>query len=105
MAAAAAREQKARRFLRTGGAEQRTKRKNAIKDEPCVFIDRNTVFCVQLAQRDLERPLLGAELAEAIHRKIDALADAHSRKADQEQDIRFENVDASQLRFQTLVVF
>ena len=64
MAAAAAREQKARRLLRTGGAEQRTKRKNAIKDEPCVFIDRNTAFGVQLAQRDLERPLLGAELAE-----------------------------------------
>ena len=105
MAAASAREQEAWSFFRTRGTEQGTKSKDAIEDEPCVFIDRNTAFFAQLTQRDMERPLLGTELLEAIHGKIDALADAHSRKADQEQDIRFEIVDASQLRFQTLVVF
>jgi hypothetical protein len=50
-------------------------------------MDRYPAFGIQLPERDVKRPLRGADLAQAIQGKIDSLADANSGGADEQQDV------------------
>ena len=52
----------------------------------------------------MKGPLIGADLAQAIQGKIDALADADSGKANQEQEVGFEIIQLTELRLEVLIV-
>jgi hypothetical protein len=91
-AAAATGEQVARRLLQLRGAKQSTQGENAIEDAPDGFVDGHLALGMELAQWNMKRPLIRTELPQAIERKINTLANAHSGEADEQQGVRFEVV-------------
>ncbi len=48
----------------------------------------------------MKRPLIAIDLPQAIHGKIDTLADAESGEADKQQDVGFEVVGVAELLLQ-----
>jgi hypothetical protein len=88
MVSAAPWEQGAWRIFRLGGTKQMAQGHKAIEDAPGLFIDGHPAFCVQLAQRNMKGPLIMMDLAQAIHGKIDTLADADSGEVDEQQGAR-----------------
>ena len=51
------------------------------------IVDRHDTLGVQLAERYVERPLSGSELAQAVKGEIDTLADADASVADEQQRV------------------
>ena len=82
-AAAATWKQVAWRLLRPRGEKQRAQRKNAIENAPGGFVDGHLAFGMEPAQWNMKRPLMLTDLPQAIERKINTLADAHSGGADE----------------------
>jgi hypothetical protein len=105
MVSAAAWEQEAWRLFRPGGTKQRAQGQKAIEDAPGVFVDRHPAFGVQLAHRNMKGPLIMMDLPQAIHLKIDTLADADSGEVDEQQSVGFEVVGMAELLLQALIVF
>jgi hypothetical protein len=58
----------------------------------------------QFAEGDMKRPLFGSHLPQAIHRQVDAFADAHSRSADEQEGIRVEIISPAQLLLHELIL-
>ena len=50
-----------------------------------IFIGGDEPFGMQLSERDVERPLLVADSAEAIEGQIETLADAHPGGAEEQE--------------------
>ena len=50
-------------------------------------IDGHHAFGFELAQRNIERPLVGAGEAEAVTGQVDRFADTHAGVAEQQEDI------------------
>jgi hypothetical protein len=60
---------------------------------------------VQFAEGDMERPLFGSHLPQAIQRQVDAFADADSRSADEQEGIRVEIISPAQLLLHELILW
>ena len=54
-------------------------------------------FCLQLAERHVDRPTIRAHLAEAIISEVGTLSDAYAGMAQQQEDIGRQIVTAEQL--------
>lgn len=80
---AAAWEQEAAGVPRRGQRRQWAQGKNASHDAPDVVIDWYPTLGVELAERDVKRPLVLIELPEAIQGKVDTLTDTDSGGADE----------------------
>ena len=52
---------------------------------------------MQLAERDMQRPLIGPQLPQTVQRQIDALADADPGGASEQQRIGRQVVEAAEL--------
>jgi hypothetical protein len=59
---------------------------------------------VQLAQRDVQCPLLWAYLPQAVQTEMDAFADADAGAADEQQGVGGEIIAAAQFLLQELVI-
>ena len=70
-----------------------------------LLVDGNQTLGVQLTERHMQRPLVFTQMAQAIQREIDALADTHSGSANEAQRVRGQVVGVAQFLIQELVVF
>jgi hypothetical protein len=59
---------------------------------------------VELAERNMKRPLVLVQLAKAVEGKIDTLADADSGSADEQQSIALQVVGVAEFPIQPLIV-
>ena len=67
-------------------------------------IDGDHAFCFELAERDMNGPLIWCGGAQAIEGEIGALADAHASVANQQKGISAEIVAAQELLLQELIL-
>ena len=67
-------------------------------------IDWDRAFGFQLAERDMNGPLIRNSGAQAVIRQVGALADAHAGVAEQQEDVSAQVVAAEQLLLQTLIL-
>jgi hypothetical protein len=68
-------------------------------------IDGDHAFGVELAERDMNRPLIGPGGSKAIRGQIGTLADAHAGVADQQHGIATKIVAAEKLLLEGLILF
>jgi hypothetical protein len=61
-----------------------------------LLIDGNQPFGVELPERHVQRPLVFRQMAQAIQREIDALADTHSGSTNEAQRVGGQVVRAAQ---------
>ena len=66
-----------------------------LHDPPHLGIGRNQAFRVQFAEGDMERPLFGSQLPQAVQRQVDAFAEADSRSADEQECICVEIIGSA----------
>ena len=82
------------------GRRQRADRKNASHDPSHVAIGGYQPFGLELAERDMQRPLIHTNLPRTVQQEIDtlvsSLADADSGGASQQQRIGGQVVSAAQ---------
>ena len=76
----------------------------ACVDATDVIVNGNPAIGVELAERDVQRPVAIAEMPQRIGGEVKKLADAHSGAAQQKQGIGEQIVIGSKLVLQTLVV-
>lgn len=69
-----------------------------------VVIGGDQAFGVQLAERDMRRPLIRPDLAQTVQREIDALTDADSSSASEQERIGWQVIGPAQLLPQQLIV-
>ena len=100
----AARKQQAFGSGRSRGRRQRAQRKNASHDPSHVAIGRYQTFGLELAERDLQGPLVHTDLPQTVQREIDTLADADSGGASEQQRIGGQVVSPAQFLLQLLIV-
>ena len=93
----AAREQPGRGVGPSRGRGQRAQSQNTRHDLSNIVIGWHEAFGVQLAERDMQRPLIGPQLPQTVPRQIDALADADPGGASEQQRIGRQVVDAAEL--------
>ena len=74
---------------------------NEIADEG---IDGNHAFGLELAEGNMDRPLVRPCGSQAVIRQIDAFADTHAGVAEEQEDISAEIVAAEQLLLQELIL-
>ena len=67
-------------------------------------VDRDHPFGLQLAERHVNRPLIGAGGVEAIEGQIGRFADAHAGVAKQQEDVGAEIVAAQQFLLEQLIL-
>src|SRR5258708_12079595 len=82
-----ARQQEALGLCQSRGWRQGAQNKNASHDLSKVVIGRYQAFCVQLAERDMQCPLVRPDLSKTVQREIDALTDTDSRGASEQERI------------------
>ena len=68
------------------------------------MVSRNPSIGVQLAQRDVECPLIRFHLPQAIERQINAFSDADSCGAREQERIRSQVIGSAQFLLQELVL-
>ena len=56
----------------------------AIHERTCGGVDRNHAFGLQLAEGDMNSPLVLTDTAQTIRRQIEALANAHAGMPDKQ---------------------
>jgi hypothetical protein len=59
---------------------------------------------MQLTERDMKRPLRRTDLAQAIQREIDTLADAESGRAEEQQGVGHQVVGVAEFLLQAAIV-
>ena len=87
-----------------GGRRQSTQSQDASHDPSNVCVGRHQAFGVQFAYGDMQRPLVHTDLPQTVQREIDALADADSGGASEQQCIGRQVVGAAQFLLQQLIV-
>ena len=75
------------RTLQSRGWRQGAQNKNASHDLSKVVIGRYEAFGVQLAERDMQCPLVRPDLSKTVQREIDALTETDSRGASEQERI------------------
>jgi len=78
--------------------------KDASQDAPYLGIGGNPALGVQLAQGDVQCPLLWPYLPQAVQREMDAFADADPGGTDEQQRLGGEIIAAAQFLLQELVL-
>lgn len=71
-------QQQALRIRQMGGRSGGAQGEDPLYDSPCFIIGGNQAIVVQLAQGDVQCPLVWAQLPQAVERQINAFADADS---------------------------
>jgi len=71
--------------LQSRGWRQGAQNKNASHDLSKVVIGRYEAFGVQLAERDMQCPLVRPDLSKTVQREIDALTETDSRGASEQE--------------------
>jgi hypothetical protein len=79
-------------------------REDASYDPPNFGIDGNRAFGVQLAERDMDSPLVWSQLPQAVQRQAGAFADANTRSAHEQKGIGTQIIGPAQFLLQELVV-
>lgn len=74
-------------------------------DAPDFGIDRDEAFGVQLAEGNVERPLIGSNLPQTVRRQVDAFADADAGEASEQKGVRKQVVGTAQFLLQSLIIF
>jgi hypothetical protein len=69
-----------------------------------VVIGGDQAFGVQLAERDMQRPLIRSDLAQTVQREIAALTDADSSSASEQERIGRQVIGPAQFLLQQLIV-
>ena len=90
-------QQEALGFRELGRWGQNTKSEDAGHDPPDFGIGGNQALGVQLAEGDMESPLVRCDLQQAELRQMDAFADADAGGADEQERIRRQIIDSPQL--------
>jgi len=67
-------------------------------------IDGDHAFGLEFAEGNMDGPLVRPRGAQTVIRQVDALADAHARRAEQEEDISAEIVAAHELLLEELIL-
>src|SRR5205085_2179999 len=65
---------------------------------------RHHSFCLELAQRNVNSPAIGANIAKAVIGEIDTFANAHTGMAEQQEDVGRQIVAAEQLLLDELIL-
>src|SRR4030067_2938227 len=78
---------------------------NAAKDAAVVVVYRDPSFGVECSQGDTYRPLVLAEFAQGIYRELEAFADAHAGRPEQQQSLGAQGRPFEEPPLQPLVVF
>ena len=68
----------------------------------CVYWDHS--LCLELAQRNVNCPAIGANIAKAVIGEIDTFTNAHTRVAQQQEDVGRQIVAAEQLLLDRLIL-
>ena len=68
-------------------------------------IDGDHAFGLEFAEGNMDGPLVRPRGAQTVIRQVDALADAHARRAEQEEDISAEIVATHELLLEELILF
>ena len=71
----------------------------------CKGVDRDHALGLQLAERNMNAPMIQVGGVEAIQGKIDGFADAHAGVSKQEEEVRAQIVAAAQFLLEQLIVF
>ena len=83
---------------------ERAKESQALYESRHRSIDGNHAFGLELAERDMNGPLIRSCGAEALPGQIDALSDAHAGVSDQQEGICAEVVSAHELLLKELIL-
>jgi len=83
---------------------ERAKESQALDEGGHRGIDGDHTFCLELAERDMNGPLIFCCGAQAIEGEIGALADAHASMANQQKGISAEIVAAHELLLKELIL-
>src|SRR5215472_5250074 len=68
-------------------------------------VDGDHPLGFQLAERDMQRPLIGAGNVETVEGEIDGFADAHAGVTEQQEEVGPQIVAAVQFLLEQLIVF
>ena len=79
-------------------------REDASYDPPNFGIDGNQAFGVQLAERDMDSPLVWAQLSQAAQRQAGAFADANTGGTHEQKGIGTQIIGSAQFLLQELIV-
>ena len=61
--------------------------KDAIEDFACLVVHGDPTFIMELAEWDMERPLVSTEVTQGVSVQAEAFADPHAGGANQEEGI------------------
>lgn len=78
--------------------------KNAGDHAAHLMIGRDQSLGVQLAERDMESPLIRPQLSQAVQGEVDALTDADSRGAREQEGIGVQIIGAEEFLLEKLIV-
>ena len=78
--------------------------KNAGDHPARLIIGRDQSLGVQLAERDMESPLIRPQLSQAVQGEVDALTDADSRGAREQEGICVQIIGAEEFLLEKLIV-
>jgi hypothetical protein len=87
-----------------GGRRGRAQHQDASHELSNVRVGGRQTFGVQFAERDMQGPLAGSDLVQTVQGQIEALADADSGGAGEQQGVGRQIVGAAQFLLQELVV-
>jgi hypothetical protein len=96
--------QQALRIGRVGRRSQSAQGADPFYDLPEFGIGGNQAFVVQLAQRDVQGPLVWAHLLQAVQRQIEAFADADSAGTREQECIGGQIIGSAQFLLQELIL-
>jgi predicted dehydrogenase len=84
---------------------ERTEEAQAVNEITAEGIDGDHAFGLEFAEGNMDGPLVGPRGAQTVIGEIDAFADAHAGRAEQEEHISAEIVAAHKLLLQELILF
>jgi len=88
-----------------GGTTEGTKESKPLDEFTHRSINGDHAFGFELAKRDMNRPFVGCEDAQAVVGKIGTFSDPHASVADQQEGVGAQIVAAQELLLQCLVLF
>ncbi len=98
------RQQETLGLCQAGGWRQRAQGNNAGHHPLYVILGQNQALGVQLAQRDMQRPLVRPDLPETVQGEIDTFADADSGGAGEPERVSRQVIGPAQFLWEKLVV-
>jgi len=104
MTTGAAWQQEAWRAGERGGREGRAQAQDALYQAAHLAVGGDQALGVEFTEGNVECPLVGSQLSQAVQRQIDAFADADSGSPDEQEGIGVEIVGAAQLLLQELII-